>query len=359
MKSKSILIVGAGPSGLAAAIFLADKGYSPRIIDRKKEISEFSKALGVNPRTLSILEEYGIAEKFLKNGRIMPAMCLWKNEKIVFRNDFSKVKHKYPFILVQTQKESEEILRDELAKRKISVEYATELESFSFDGEKYISSIKNERNENFISDFIIGADGGHSAVRKNSNIHYHEFGYKEEWELYDIELETNVSPDEAHIRAFDEGGMIMIRMKNNLWRVAGNLKGLLNYLPPKTKTGKIVWETKFNVSHKIAESLVNKNVTIIGDAAHLHSPIGGRGMNLGIEDAYLVSKLIHEGKLSEYEKMRLPYLKQTVSRINDMTSFMAGHSGFSRFIRKRLPMIKPFFPVVMARMRNFALAQDH
>ena len=357
-QNKDILIAGAGPSGLAAAIFLTELGFHPRIIDKKEGIGEKSKALAINPRTLDILEKFDLSERFLANGRRMSGMCIWKGDTFIFKNDFSKVKHKYPFMLIQSQKETEEILLDEALKRKIKVEYSTELTSCKLIDDKYISEISGKTKEQFSSDHIIGADGAHSIVKKQFDIGSHGFRYNEKWELYDVELEIDLDPDEAHIRGFKEGGMIMIPMKNDLWRVAGSLKGLLNYLPAKTKTGKITWEAEFNITHVVAKSLTRQNVVLIGDAAHLHSPVGGRGMNLGIEDAYITSTLISMNRLHEYDQLRRPYLKKTVGRINEMTQMMAGHSFISRFLRGNMNVFKPFIPLGASTIRNFALAQD-
>jgi 2-polyprenyl-6-methoxyphenol hydroxylase-like FAD-dependent oxidoreductase len=358
-KNREILIIGAGPSGLSLAIFLSDLGYSPRIIDKKPNISEYSKALAVNPRTLEIFDKYNVTEKILANGRKLCAVNIWKGEKTVFRNDFSKAKHKYPFLIIQPQKESEELLRNEVEARKIKVEYGTQFDSFEKNENGFSTKFANGNDEVFNSGNIIGADGAHSMVRKQLGVQFKGFRYAETWELYDVELSTNLNPDEAHIQVFNNGGMIMIRIKDNLWRVAGNLKNLFNYLPKNSVTGKIAWESKFNITHNIAETLVKDNVVLIGDAAHLHSPIGGRGMNLGIEDAYIVSKLINENRLFEYEALRKKYLHKTVNRINDLTQFVAGHSFTSRFMRNNIGMFRPFFPLIKPIARNFALGIDN
>ena len=358
-KRKEILIIGAGPSGLSMAIFLSELGYSPRIIDKKKRISEYSKALGVNPRTLERFESYGITERFLSNGRRMNAINIWRGDKHILKNDFQKVKHKYPFMLIQAQKESEEILLHELQKRKIRVEYDTEFISINSQHKQHQALIQGNTQQHHIAyDYLIGADGGHSRVRELSGVRYEGLRYDEEWELYDVELETNLNQDEGHIRLFPEGGILMLRLKHNVWRVAGGMKAILNYLPKHTKIGKISWESKFRIHHKIAEKLAWENVGIIGDAAHLHSPVGARGMNLGIEDAFILSNLIHNDQLSSFDQLRRPYISKTVNRINTLTMGVAGASRMSKIIRNNISLLSLFAPLVLPKARKFVLGMN-
>src|SRR5690606_15839058 len=123
----SILIVGGGPSGLAAALFLSEQGFRPRIVEKEKGLSLHSKALGVNPKTLLLLEQSGLTQRFLENGRKMEKINFWKGQQLIFQNDFTKTKHKYPFMLIQPQKESEELLLEALTARGLDVAFQTEL----------------------------------------------------------------------------------------------------------------------------------------------------------------------------------------------------------------------------------------
>ena len=151
----------------------------------------------------------------------------------------------------------------------------------------------------------------------------------------------------------------MIRLKENIWRIAGNIESILNYLPKGTSIGQVHWESKFRINHKVAKELVSDKIVLIGDAAHLHSPVGARGMNLGIEDAYISSRLIYEDRLSDYHNLRRPYLMKTVNRINNITMGMAGDSAMSRFIRSQIGNMKFLFPLVMPRVRSFVLGLDN
>lgn len=128
-----ILIVGAGPAGLSSALFLSEQGIKPRIIERNTNVSQFSKALGVNPRTLQLLETSGLTSRFLEKGRKMEKINLWKGNQLIFQNNLSKISHPYPFMLILAQKESEAILLEELNNRKLNVEFGTSFKSLHGD----------------------------------------------------------------------------------------------------------------------------------------------------------------------------------------------------------------------------------
>ena len=340
---------------MSMALFLNELGYHPHIIDKKGTISPHSKALGVNPKTLEIFDYYGITERLLSQGRKMTSLNIWKGDKHIFKNELNKVDHKYPFMLILPQKISEEILVEALKERNIEVSYNTELISTKNVTLPEAIIQLNGQQLTHAYDLLIGADGGNSKVRQLHNIGLDGFSYNEKWELYDIELDTPLAADEGHIRMYTNGGMIMIRLKDNVWRVAGNMSQILNYLPDGTRTYDIKWQSEFTIHHKVAKQLNADNMALIGDAAHMHSPVGARGMNLGIEDAYILSKLIRQNEIGEYTDLRRPYLLKTVDRINMMTIGLAGNTRISRLVRNNLHVLSTFFPLLMPQARKFIM----
>src|SRR5690242_6641973 len=167
---KQILIIGAGSTGLSSALFLHEQGFKSRIIEKRPEPSKISKALGVNPNTLKLLEKTEVTKRFLENGRKVECFNFWCNDKLVYKNYLTKLKHPYPFMLVQPQSETEGIIEEALSERGIFVERGMALENltqqngnvqlFFKDGNGVSSKVN-------VNGIVIGADGHKSKVRES------------------------------------------------------------------------------------------------------------------------------------------------------------------------------------------------
>ena len=355
---KDVLIVGAGPSGLSLALFLKAHGISSTIIDKKKKISHYSKALGINPKTLGLLKSVGLLADFMEAGYLMNAMNLRKEDKLVHKIRFDKARTEFPFMLVLPQSQSEAILLQACLSKNINVFLDSELSSFEITNDKVGVNIKSEYSFAPEYDIIIGADGIHSKVRQLSNIEFKGYSFQNVWKLFDVELKTSLNPDEGNIIAFREGAMILLRVKDNIWRVAGSRDNILEYLPKSSQVRKVIWESDFIIHQKLAAQLSSQNCALIGDAAHVHSPLGARGMNLGIEDAYVLAQCIAENKLTDYHNLRFKYLKKVINRIGWMTKTMAGSSGMSRMLRSIMPGLGFLMPMVTPGIRDFVMNVD-
>jgi 2-polyprenyl-6-methoxyphenol hydroxylase-like FAD-dependent oxidoreductase len=355
---KEILIIGAGSTGLSSALFQVELGLKPRIIEKRLLPSTNTKALGVNSNTLKLLENTEITKRFLENGYKVSCFNFWCKNRIVYKNDLSKVDHPYPFMLVQPQFETERILEEALATRDIFVERGIELENIYLNDHSTKLTLKNK--EEIINDvdfkgIVVGADGSKSRVRELAGIEFNGWEHHEKFTLYDVELETPVSHKEGHYHFFKEGGMLMLHIRDGVWRIGGNTGDVFNFLPKGTKVGKISWETTFTIREKVAETFNLKNVYLLGDAGHIHSPAGAKGMNLCIEDSYIFAQLLKQNREAQYHLQRHSKIKKAVGILGQLTDKIGGHNIVGNTLRSNMDKLSFLFPIVMPRMRKFLL----
>jgi 2-polyprenyl-6-methoxyphenol hydroxylase-like FAD-dependent oxidoreductase len=357
-KGKDILIIGAGSTGLSSALFLSDLGFKPRIIDKRKEPARITKALGVNPNTLKLFERNGITSRFLENGNKVSCFNFWCKNRLVYKNDFSKVNHPYPYMLVQPQFETEAIMEAALSERGILVERGVAVEDIAV-GEHAILITLKDTNGNAIphdhNGIILGADGHKSRLRESMGVAFNGWEHTEEFVMYDIELQTPISHNEGHYLFYKEGGMLMLHIRDGVWRVGGNIKDVLNYLPKGSRTGRISWETTFTIREKVAATFSKGNVFLLGDAAHIHSPAGAKGMNLCIEDSFIFAQLLQQGQEQKYSDGRRSEIRKAVNILSQLTDKVGGHNLVGNTIRSNFDKLSIFFPLIMPRMRKFLL----
>lgn len=340
------LIIGAGPVGLAAASFLSRAGITPRIVDKRIEPSFLSKALAVNPRTLEILETVGLADKFLALGKKIQGATIHRGDRIVAQVDFDQLEHRFPFLLALSQATSERILREDLAERGIPIEQQIELVDSPQLAEGKAELIHADTYERQLVDapWILAADGAHSIARKSVHVPFPGDTYDRAWVLDDISLASDLDPNRAHIKFVDDGFLFLLPVvtgeeepgEPTVWRVLGNFPEPLNYLSEANPIGKSLWNSSFHISHRLVEKMNVGKVYFAGDAAHLHSPVGARGMNLGIEDAWVFSQLAQRDQLGNYHKLRWPVDNAIVQRIKTFTGFAKGESFFKRMMRNHI-----------------------
>ena len=360
-----VLISGAGPTGLSAALFLADRGQGVRIVDRGGGTSVHSKAFGVNPRTLALLEGTGVTERLLASGRRMDAVNAWRKgsgrARRLFQIDLSEVEHRYPFMLVHSQAKSEATLAEAVGDRGIEVEWGVEMTSASVDAETVSATLRRAdgSEETTSAPLLLGADGPRSTVRKALGVDFLGSAYEEPWKLYDIELDVPLDRDEAHVFLLDDGGMFVVRLEEDVWRVLGNVPDLLDRLPEGTQTGRVVWESDFGISHRVAARFSAGRACLAGDAAHIHSGLGARGMNLGVEDAFVYASLVADRRVGDYDALRRPVVRDLMEQIERMTDVPRGQTFMAKAVRSLAPILASLFPLGAGYARRFILGLDH
>jgi 3-(3-hydroxy-phenyl)propionate hydroxylase len=362
-----VLIVGAGPTGLAAAATLTQLGVRVRIIDKNTSRSDKSKALGVQAGTLECLAKAlgsDLTEKMIADRQPTNEAFIHLNDQSPIKINLNVIASRFNFILILAQSETERILEEYLARKSVSVERNTELISFEIDSSKVLSTIQKPSGEQEIlrSDFLIGCDGAHSTVRHQLQIPFMGNSYTGDFILGDVKLEWPW-PYKSIQTFISSHGLI----------ASFPLKGEQRYrlvLIPKTKAApdqtndirldefrsiaslisknqisilESTWLTRFRVHHRVVEHLQKGRAFLAGDAAHIHSPAGGQGMNTGIQDALNLSFKIGDflagrrdlQSLSDYEKERLPVAK-SVLKGTDLFTKMAllPENPLVSFIRK-------------------------
>jgi len=356
-----VLIVGAGPTGLTAALQLAERGIRARIIDKRVEPSPYSRAFGVNPRTLTLLESTGVTERMLAQGWRLGAINVWRNGKPLFKLNLSTVTHRYPFMLVHSQAKSEALMVEALNEHGIQIERAVALERLTMQADAAEATLCHPGGHEEVcrASVLFGADGPRSTVRTALSIPFVGSAYDEPWKLYDLELDTPLARDEAHAFLLDDGGVFAVRLDDTLWRVIGNVPDLLERLPHGTALGHVVWASDFAIEHRIAGRFQEAHAYLAGDAAHIHAGLGARGMNLGVEDAYVFAVLAAEGRLQDYQRLRYPIDEAVMRQVERITAVPRGKTRLAKAVRSLAPLLAPMIPLGASSVGRWVLGLDH
>jgi 2-polyprenyl-6-methoxyphenol hydroxylase-like FAD-dependent oxidoreductase len=366
------VIAGAGPVGLGAALLLRQAGVGVRIVDMAPEPSRYSKALAVNPRTLELLEPTGVTARMLSLGiRIRSARFQndgkWRGELAL-----GGLKHKYPFMLALSQATTEHLLTEALAQAGGTVERGVALESCSNKSDDTVEvelrHVASGAIEEVECPWLLAADGAHSTARKALEINFGGGSFETPWHLADVPLETGLEDDHAYVFFSDGGFLFVIRVVEetnresrsaNLWRVISNRPELLNRIPHSKAAGAPVWSSQFHISHRINDTLQKGNVYFAGDAAHIHSPMGARGMNLGLEDAWVFSRLVQSGEMKRYGELRKSVDEAVVKRIERLSRMVMGESAALRFVRAIFMHWLIKIPAIQAKFMTAMTGMDH
>jgi 2-polyprenyl-6-methoxyphenol hydroxylase-like FAD-dependent oxidoreductase len=342
-----VLVVGAGPTGLTLACARARAGVGVRIVDKSAGRSDRSKALGIHAGTLESLDDLGVTPRLIERG--FPARrALLHTGRRQLAFDLTAIPSRYAFVLVLPQSETEAILEETAAALGIQVERQAELRALTIERGGAVASLQTPRGgETVRADYVVGCDGAHSAVRRLLGIPFAGGAYTGDFLLADVRLRWDW--DLTSVRALLEpegvigffpidgrGAFRIVVLRRDATEKPPDLTldELRQSLAATTRVPIAIetacWLTRFHVHHRIASRFRAGPCFLAGDAAHIHSPIGGQGMNTGIQDALaladLLTRVLIRGAsptiLDRYERARMP-VARGVLRGTDFVSRFA------------------------------------
>jgi 2-polyprenyl-6-methoxyphenol hydroxylase-like FAD-dependent oxidoreductase len=339
-------------------------------VEKLDEPVRESKALAVNPRTLEILEGTGLTKRMREIGLPIRAALLHRRGRVVASISFSGIHHRYPFMLALSQATTERLLAQAVKEAGGQIERGVELiDCQALPGRVEATLEWSGHQEIATCPWLFAADGARSAVREKLGNPFLGSSLAEEWHLADAPLRTGLAADQGHIILREKGIFLFLirvvdetlsdRFSGTLWRVICNRPEPLSQLESAEQTGPPVWTSSFHISHRICSQLAIGNVYFGGDTAHIHSPMGARGMNLGLEDAWVFAELVRMNRLSEYNELRRPVDAQVVRQVDLLTRFITAKSPIIRVMRQYVFPAATKIPAFRRRMIATLAGLDH
>jgi 2-polyprenyl-6-methoxyphenol hydroxylase-like FAD-dependent oxidoreductase len=379
-----VLIIGAGPTGLVLALWLRRLGVHVRIVDKTAEPGTTSRALAVQARTLEFYGQIGLADAVVERGRKVIAANLWVAGRKAARavlGEMGAGLSPFPYALIFPQDEHERLLIDRLAEAGVQVERRTELLGFEEAGGRVIARLRRPdgASETCKAAYIAGCDGSHSTVREALAIGFPGGVYAHLFYVADVQASGATMNGELHV-ALDRTDFLAVfplkmegrarligtvreeaehQLENLSWKDVS--KRVIEWI--RIDVERVNWFSTYRVHHRVADHFRVGRAFLLGDAAHIHSPVGGQGMNTGIGDAvnlaWKLGAVLHRqadaSLLDSYEPERIGFARRLVATTDRAFTGVTSPGAIARLIRLHVvPLVIPrVFAIKIARRYMF------
>ena len=378
-----VLIVGAGPTGLALALWLTRLGVAVRIVDKAAEPGTTSRALAVQARTLELYGQADLAEAVIAAGHKTAALNFWARGEKAARiplSDIGEGLSPYPFLLIYPQDRHERLLIARLAALGVKVERPAEVEQVTIT-EAGVTARWRKPNggvRTVAADYVCGCDGAHSVVRRAVGQDFPGGTYRQLFYVADVEAKGPPADGELHVD-LDEADFLAVFPLDDAGRVRliGTVRDQRAEHPEalgfadvsgaaiahmKLEVGRVNWFSTYRVHHRVAERFRQGRAFLLGDAAHIHSPAGGQGMNTGLGDAinlawklaWVLAGRATPALLDSYEAERMAFARRLVATTDRAFSFASAEGWAADLVRTRVAPLVISRALSIEAVREFA-----
>ena len=371
-----VLIVGAGPTGLMLANQLCRRGVRTLIVDRHGGPALQTRALGVQARTLEIYAHLGIVDRALELGKRGTGANIWAQGRKMARVPLGEAGREvtpYPYILILGQDDNERIMGDRLRDWGTSVQWNTELVGLAQEPGHVTATLKmpDGTSRQIVAAWVAGCDGAHSAVRELCGITFPGAPYEHVFYVADTEATGSMVPDEVNVYLWRTGFHLLFPMRGkDHWRIVGilpsslrdndeaTIESVLPSLRQEAGAGLSIkactWFSTYRIHHRSASRFRDRRCFLLGDAAHIHSPVGAQGMNTGLQDAYNLGwklALVVKGEaeavlLDSFEEERLPVARRLLETTDRAFRLVVSDNWLAGLFRTQ----------ILARIAAFAMS---
>ena len=376
----TVLIAGAGPVGLTLANELARQGISVRIVDRNAERTDKSKALVMWGRTLELFDDAGYATEFLRAGVPAHGAQISTGKEIVASVAFDSSDSRFNYALMIPQSETERVLEQRLAAAGVKVERRVELADFADKGASVEAVLRKAdgSSETLSADWLVGCDGAHSAVRHGLGFTFEGSMLESHWALADGYLTGLAPADRLHIFWHRDGILAFFPIVGDRWRVIADLGPAtndekhpdptleeINALMARRGSPGIAmrdpfWLAAFRINERKVRDYRKGRVFLAGDAAHIHSPAGGQGMNTGMQDAFnlawklalVIGRAARPALLDSYSPERSAVGEVVLRNAGRLTEAATLRNPIAQGLRNTIVKFATGFPALQHRIAN-------
>lgn len=368
-----VVVVGAGPTGLALGCSLRQAGVHVLVVDAVAQGANTSRAAVVHARTLEVLEGLDVTQKLVAQGCVVPVFTVRDRSRVLARVEFSGLPSAYPYTLMLPQSHTEAILAARLIELGGHVHRPWKAETVTARANGATVQLTGPQGERrrVEAQFVVGADGLHSTVRQAAGIGFRGGQYAQSFLLADVRMDWPLPRQEVQLFFSPSGLVVVAPLPGGSHRVvatvdpatdgvtAAKVQALLDLRGPGgARVNDVLWGSRFRVHHRVAESYRSGSLLLAGDAAHVHSPAGGQGMNIGIQDAVDLAETLTavlrgsapDDALNLYQSRRRPIALRVVTFTDRATRVATLSHPAARTVRNTVIAVAGRVPAVERRL---------